>query len=790
MQTLSGRETGFTHWLCVRLLWLVLMFASSCEAEDLLALNLPPASARFLPDIITLSINHQQMPEAIVVLRDGENNWFLPLNTLVAARLHIPDFPITTYEGERYLALSAFADVQIKFDTALQALKLDLPPRYFVASQLAARARPAASVKAAEAGTGIFLNYDVSLDYASRGNGQAAFLELGGATAAGVGTTNFAFIRQPWKTTSLRLDTGLTIDQPEHLATLRLGDAISRSPTILGRPVRFGGVQYARNFLTQPDIVTTPMATLSGQAALPSTVDLFVNNVMQSRHEIAPGPFSISGVPLLAGDGELRMVVSDLAGRQQIISQRFYSSPTLLSNGLDEFSVEGGRLRKNFGVESNDYGDWFASGSYRRGMSDRLTLEAGAQVQQGSSLGALVSATSVLPGIGLASVALGYSHSSEGNGLQVAAGLERRTADYSVGISSRLADRQYRQLGVEPAFAARRLDSANFSRRIADIGSLGMSFVRQEMMGRPATEVIVASYSTPRKPWGNLIFTALQSRADKISHTFSLFWILPLERDLSATVSRTQTGTDNRTDQTVLQVQRSMPAGRGIGYRLQTGENVPNQASVQAQNDVGQARLDVAEFRGLTSARLGLAGGLANFDGEWFATRRITDSFGVVRLPGLNNVRVYVDNQLAAHTNQHGSAFLPRLHAYRPNHISVEALDLPMDTEIGSLLMQPIPAWRSGVVIEFPIRSVAAATLTLVAKDGSVVPAGAVAMIEGMREEFPIGREGQAYLTGLQEMNTVTVSWQGRHCVVRVPYAKQQGTLPDLGVFTCQWDAP
>jgi len=612
-------------------------------------------------------------------------------------------------------------------------------------------------------------------------------MELGSATNVGVGTANFAFIRQPFNTLGLRLDTSFTVDQPANLATLRLGDAISRSSTILGRPVRFGGVQYASNFLTQPDIITTPVATLSGQAALPSTVDLFVNNVRQSRHEIAPGPFSISGVPLLAGDGELRMVVNDLAGRQQIVSQRFYSSPTLLSDGLAEFSVEGGRLRKNFGMESNDYGAWFAQGSYRRGVSPRLTLAAGAQVQQGAHIGAAVSATSVVPGIGLGTVALGTSHSGQGSGMQVAVGVERRTADYSVGISSRLADRHYRQLGIDSAFAIRRLDSANFTRRLADIGSLGVSYVRQEITGKPPSEVIAASYSTPSKPWGSLIFTAMQSRAETTSHSISLFWILPVGRELSATLSRTHTYSDQGADQTVLQVQRSMPAGRGVGYRLQTGENAPNQAAVQAQHDYGQARVEVAEFRGFSSARLGLSGALANFDGEWFASRRITDSFGVVRVPGLPNVRVYVDNHLAAHTNQQGSAFLPRLHAYRPNHIRVEPADLAIDTEIDSLRMQPVPAWRSGVVIEFPIRSVAAATLTLLHEDGSVVPAGAVATIAGQSEEFPIGREGQAYLTGLQEMNAVTVSWQNQQCVVNVPYVREKGTLPDLGSFTCQW---
>lgn len=42
--------------------------------------------------------------------------------------------------------------------------------------------------------------------------------------------------------------------------------------------VRIGGLQVARNFATRPDLITYPLPQFSGQAAVPSSVDLYINS--------------------------------------------------------------------------------------------------------------------------------------------------------------------------------------------------------------------------------------------------------------------------------------------------------------------------------------------------------------------------------------------------------------------------------------------------------------------------------------------------------------------------------
>lgn len=307
-------------------------------------------------------------------------------------------------------------------------------------------------------------------------------------------------------------------------------------------------------------------------------------------------------------------------------------------------------------------------------------------------------------------------------------------------------------------------------------------------------EVFSASFSTLRKSWGNLIFTASLGKSAGRSagegvienRSFSVFWILPLQREMTA--SLLHMNANAAPDQTLLQVQSNLPAGEGTAYRVQAGINAPQQAALLAQNSHGQARLEAAEYQGRNSARLSLSGAIASFNNHLFASRRITDSFGLVRLPEMDNVRVYVDNQLAGRTNKAGEVFIPRLHPYMPNHVSLEQLDLALDTEIETLVMRPKPAWRSGVLIEFPVRRVASATLKLMMEDGLSVPLGAVATLNSQPEIFSVGRGGLLYLTGLKQHNDVHVEWNGGQCEAHVSYLPEPGSIPYLGEFKCTKD--
>lgn len=744
----------------------------------------------FMPAIVRLSVNQQPAGEAVVALRDSAGQWWLPAASLTEARVNLEGSHQQRLDEVDYVALQSLAPDSLDFDEAQQALSVVLPPFRFAASQLhagAGRGRGATSATVASGKpAGAFLNYDLFIDHSDIGNGRSAFTEAGVAIGPGVALGSLALLRQPTLEANLRLETSYVIDQPEQMTTMRLGDAISRPATSLGRPVRFAGLQFGINFLTQPGLVTVPVPTLAGQAALPSTVDLYVNHVLQSRSAVAPGPFSLTSAPLMAGDGELLLKVTDISGREQAISQRYYASTTLLAPGLSDYSIEAGALRLNYGLRSDDYGDYFASGSWRRGLTEQLTVEAGASVQQGSRLGLLAGVSAAIAELGSGSLALAASHDRLGSGLQAAVGVERRTREHSFALRTQMADADYRQTGIPDQLQLRRLDTVFYGYRVAGLGSISASWTRQQRVGQDPLRITQLSFSTRQTRWGSLVLTMINLEGAAHDRSLNLFWILPLDGGRSASVLHARS--DKGQDQTVFQFQQTPAPGEGLGYRLQGGINAPQQAMVTAQNLHGLLRAEAAEFRGNTAVRAGLSGALVLMDGSLFAVRRVDSSFGLVRMPGLAGVRVYVDNQLAGRTDARGVALLPRLAAYMKNPVSVEPLDLPLDVQIDALKAEPVPAWRSGVRVDFPLRAVAAATLNLMLSNGQPVPAGADARLEGDEtgDSLPVGHEGLVYVTGMKEWNRLQVTWPGGRCTVEIPYAPEKGSIPYLGQFLCR----
>ena len=319
-----------------------------------------------------------------------------------------------------------------------------------------------------------------------------------------------------------------------------------------------------------------------------------------------------------------------------------------------------------------------------------------------------------------------------------------------------------------------------------ELGSISLSWTRQERDGQLPLRVSQIGFSTRATDWGSLMLTLTELDGGSRDRALNLFWILPMGGGKSASVLHAHR--DSSPDQTVFQFQQMPPPGEGLGYRLQAGINAPHQAALTAQNLHGLLRAEAAEYQGNSAVRAGLSGSLVLMEGSVFAVRRVDSSFGLVRMPGLAGVRVYVNNQLAGRTDDKGIALLPRLAPYTKNRVSVEPLDLPLDVQMDALKTEPVPAWRSGVSINFPVRIVSAATLNLVLANGQPVPAGAELLLEGSdpADSLPVGHQGLAYVSGLKAFNRLLVRWPQGRCVVEIPYAPQKGSIPYLGEFVCQ----
>jgi outer membrane usher protein len=128
-------------------------------------------------------------------------------------------------------------------------------------------------------------------------------------------------------------------------------------------------------------------ARVRGEAAVPTSVDLFINGYRSGSTQLQPGPFTLTNLPYINGAGDAVLVTTDALGRQVSTTLPFYVTSDLLKQGLSDGAVTLGSLRRNYGIKNFDYGPAAGSGSYRYGVTDWLTLEGHAEGAQELALG-------------------------------------------------------------------------------------------------------------------------------------------------------------------------------------------------------------------------------------------------------------------------------------------------------------------------------------------------------------------------------------------------------------------
>ena len=749
--------------------------------------------------LLDLRMNGQPQPYTVRAVRLPEGLG-LPQTLWQALKLRPPPLPPRMIDNELHFLLGDGPNELLRWriDELSQTLVLDAAPQAFTEQQVEVN-RAAAQVTL-PAHYGAFLNYD--LQWQRRLGGASTLdglVELGGLTPYGDLQHQQLFRNGgEW----IRLNTRWTWDQPARLASWRLGDTVAQ-PGSWGRAMRLGGLQWTTDFSLRPGFLSFPLPTLRGEAALPSTVDVFVNNSQRLQGRVQPGPFDISELPLVTGQGEIRTVVRDLLGREQVILQPYYISPALLRAGLDAWSVELGRLRQDYGQRSDRYGRAVGMLTWRRGLSDRFTGEVRTEAaRRQQALG--VSGLWLLGRWGtlnLSTVASRSDDPAARRGWLATAGLERQGLDWSANLELRRASTGFTQLGqpVSPRWSV----SASTGTQWQGWG-LGLGWVHQGALPRaavdapptgvaglaPATRLLSFNAGRGVGRWGYVGVSALRAGGTGGGTALSVFWSLPIgdHQNLSASWQGQRSRGQPSQHQWQLQFQDNPPPGEGLGYQLLTESGGRTQAQAQwlgryAALDGGVSKLD-----GRTDVRAGASGGLAWMDGTGHAGRRIDGGFALVQVGEAPNVRVTHDHQVVARTDARGRAFLPGLRGYQVNRVGVIADDLPLDAEIDALEIQVTPAARSASLIRFPVAVSRTATFRLVDETGQPLPAGLSLRLAGQARTFPLGLDGKGYVTGLTAGGPQRLEVAGGdvRCGVMLQLPAGDAEMPDLGTLVCR----
>ena len=627
----------------------------------------------------------------------------------------------------------------------------------------------------------------------------------------------------------LRLDTTYTYDDQDTQISYRVGDVITAGLEWT-RPIRMGGLQVQRNFAIRPDLVTAAMPSVSGSAAVPSTVDVLVNGVKAYSQQVLDGPFKLANIPIASTNGA-QVVIREATGRETRTDVSLYADSRLLAPGVLDISGETGAARKFYAFRSNDYDKSIvASASVRYGMWDWLTLQGHAEAGDGlvnvgagtitriGSIGTLMAAASwskfgAEAGgqiYGSVSIPLPYSFQfqataqrtiSKYNDLASATAIRWRQDAVSMG-NHKLYHGLPSALYSGAIFAPQMTNSISIGGPAPLIsGSVNLiyaqtnqdprdCFTSGDFRNASTSRILSASYSR-QLPFDATLTLVAFTQVSNISNRGVFAGIsMALGGGIRASAD-IQPMPDLNTGKTKLaataQVYKEL--GQEIGSYGWSATAGANQGSVIAgsgayRSSIGTLKVSGSSYNGQQAASAEFQGALAMTGFSTAAGPRVDDAFAIVRT-GTSDVAVMAANQNVGKTNIFGTLLIPNLNAYSQNKIAIDPLTLPIETEFDSTNALVTPRNRSGVLVDFGVRTSAQALdFKITDSSGKSLEVGSVGYAEDTGEKFIVGYDGVVHLKTFGAVGKININLGDRDCSAMVVRQSVSGAAPG-SIFIC-----
>lgn len=653
-----------------------------------------------------------------------------------------------------------------------------------------------------ESGTGVTLNYDIVNTIASGQTGTTGSLDLRAFSPWGIVSSGWLAYGGASSGTSgtnsaIRLDSSYTFSDVNSLRRYSLGDFITGG-LAWTRPIHLEGAQVRSDFSMRPDVVTFPMPSITGSAAVPSTVDVLADGNLMVSGQTAAGPFETPQLPVMSGAGTISMTVTNALGQQVTVTQPFYASSALLAPGLQTFALQAGVVRLNWGSASNDYGKAAGTAIYRRGLTPKFTVEGSLEGTPGTVM-AGAGGVAQIGSLGVISFAAAASTGSGNPGGQLSAGAQRIGRVFSLGASAMVANRNYRDVpSMNGDGVPRKQLSAFTSLSFKRFGTAGAAYggVDQDAAPTPVqlnvvqaehSHVVSANYSLQIHHVSIYVTEFKDFTKTGGSGGLQVGLTIPFGRRSSLSVGATSDGNAQ------VQAQKSASQIGDWGYNayVSAGNSNHEFGEVQHKSRMGLFTAGVDSNAGQTTLRLESQGALSFIDRGFFPSNAIYDSFAIVDTGPMQHVHVLQENRDVGRTNSSGRLLVPDMRSFDLNHITIEPTDIPPDATISDASREMRPQDRSGVIVRFPIKISHGALLRLVDEAGVPLSVGSTATLRATGVTVPVGYDGDAYLEDLSPHNEVTAERaDGRHCTVAFDYRSVPGEIPTIGPLRCQEQKP
>ena len=759
-----------------------------------------PSDAAVAPLQLEVLINGYKVGLVVGFGKKPDGNLASARAELEAIGIKVPGKGADTQQ----IALNTIPSLNYTTDELAQTIDIKLSDQFRVPKNI--NLTPAQDMVSAQSDYGLVLNYSgyaaanaklalntPSFTGASINLDGRAFSNYGVfQQTADVGTTTFADFA------ATRLNTTWIYSNQKRAETYRLGDIVSGGLNWT-RPVRLGGAQAQRNFTLRPDLITSPLTSLQGTAAVPSTLDVYLNGLKSYSQDIPEGPFEVSRLPVISSQGTARVVVTDPSGRQTSSEKPLYNAAMLLSPGFYDYAVDVGLARRSYGTRSFDYGsEPLAMASARYGISSILTGEAHIEAKADMIEGGLGGVFLAGP-FGTFSTAVAASAYQKNTGGYGYLGWDWQYDNFLVHASSARIFGSFTDLaaataltdstGLSTSAVSKAVDQITLSYGIpnfdADIG-LNLSHVK-------------AANGSETTPLG-LNFT--KSFAHDISAYVSAYVDLTNRGDYGATIGfsmpfgknhdmnvAADTTYDNTGTSAEASAFKQMDNSYGsYGWRVAARENQTHDLLA-----AGSYRARQVVVAGSLQSQNDRVTGKAIVEGSVVATKSgvflgnpVADSFAVVDA-GVKDIPVNYENRYVGKTGSSGKMLLTQVRSYRPTRVSIDATTLPLNSDVTETEKTIAPREMGGVTVSFGVKAQSSAAIVIIKdKGGQFLEAGTEIRMAGQKEPFIMGYDGQVYVTDITAANTLSAAAKSGDCTVSFDYKIDAKAQTVIGPLTCR----
>ena len=757
---------------------------------------------------LNISINSNTSEDLFSVKQSKDEKLYIRSSDLKALRLkmdeHVPD--------SQWVCINELKGIQFKYLENEQSLNLQVPASMLSDYSVDLTGQPTTNTNLLKMKplNAAILNYSMyhtitNDESVFSGSAEGIFNSALGNFSSGVlynGSNENSYSHEKW----VRLESKWQYVDPEKVRIYTLGDFVSNSSD-WGSSVRLAGLQWSSAYTQRGDIVTSALPQFSGSAALPSTLDLYVNQQKIYSGLVPSGPFDVKQLPFISGN-EVTLVTTDATGQQTITKKPYYFSSKILAKGINEFSVDVGVPRYNYGLYSNDYDDaTFASGAIRYGYSNSLTLSGGAEASTDGLSNVGMGFAKNLFGVGVINADIAASQYKDENGYSALLGLEGRISkNISFNTSYRKVFDNYFDLArvsqirylKENQVNAESQNYLSYSALADEIIRAGINYnfytgygvyvgYNQIKYSDNSYKLLSANLSgSLNKNWGfySSAYKDYENHKDYGIY-FALRYTPSTRVNAISSVSSDSGRLTYRQEVFVLSEPQVGSFGWG-GYVERNQDTHDNNASVYGSYRARAAYLTGRYNRIGDNDQVALSatGSLVAAAGRIFAANEIGDGYAVVTNAGPQSQILNGGINLGT-TDKSGRFLIPSLMPYRENHIYLDPSYLPLNWNVKSTDQKTVVGYRQGTLVDFGAHQVISGLVRVVDKNNSPLLPGYSVRINGQQDAV-VGYDGEVFIPNLLQQNKLEVDLLDHgSCQVEFTYNSNQYSTKKLGPYIC-----